>query len=104
MDGGIKLTREVGGVTVREVPAMRQVHRQDLVTRLDAGEVNGGIGLAARVRLDVGVVSAEEGLGPVNRELLDLVDLFTATIPALTGVTFGILVREDAALRFHDRR
>jgi hypothetical protein len=39
---------------------------------------------------------------PVDGELFDLVDVLTTAIPALTGITFGILVRENAALRLHD--
>ena len=89
---------------MREVPAVRQVHRQNLITRLDARKVNGGVGLAARVRLDVSVVSTEESLRTVNRQLLDFVDLFATTIPALTRVAFGILIRQHAALRFHNCR
>ena len=104
MDDGVELAREISGVAVREVPAVRQIHRQDLVTWLDAREVNRGVGLAARVRLDVSVVGPEEGLGAVNRELLNLVDLFTATVPALAGIAFRILVRQHTALRFHNRR
>ena len=102
VDDGVELAGEVRGVAVREVTAVRQVHRQDLVAGLDAGEVDGGVGLAAGVRLDVGVVGAEEGLGPVDGELFDLVDVLTTAVPALTGVTFGVLVREDAALGLHD--
>ena len=98
----VELAGEVRGVAVREVATMRQVHGQDFVAGLDAREVDGGISLAAGVRLDVGVVSTEQGLGAVDSQLLDLVDDFATAVPALTGITFGVLIGEDAALGFHD--
>ena len=43
---------------------------------------DGGVGLRAGVRLDVGVLGAEELLGAVDRELLDDVDVLAAAVVA----------------------
>jgi len=53
------------------------------------------------VRLDVGVLGAEELLGALDGELLDLVDEFAAAVPALGRVALGVLVGEHAALGLH---
>ena len=45
--------------------------------------------------------AAEKLLGAVDGELLDDVDIFTAAVPAASGIAFGIFVREAGALRFH---
>ena len=52
--------------------------------------------LAAGVRLDVGVLGAEELLGPVDGQLLDLVDDLAAAVVALAGIALGVLVGEAA--------
>ena len=46
------------------------------------------------MRLDVGVLAAEQRQGPVDRQLLDDVDLLAAAVVAATGVAFGVLVGE----------
>ena len=57
-------------------------------------EVDGHVGLRARVRLDVGVIGAEELLGAIARDVLDDVDLLAATVVALAGKPLGVLVGE----------
>src|SRR5262249_5408504 len=62
-----------------------------------------GVGLRAGVRLHVDVFRAgEERLDAVDGELLDDIDILTAAVPAATGITLGVFVREAGALRFHD--
>ena len=65
--------------------------------------VDGGVGLRAGVRLDVGVLGAEQRLRAVDRELLDDVDVLAAAVVALAGIALGVLVREHAALALEDR-
>ena len=43
--------------------------------------------------LDVRVLGAEQRLGPVDRELLDLVDDLAAAVVPLAGIPLGVLVR-----------
>ena len=59
---------------------------------------------APGVRLHVGVVGAEERLGAVDRELLELVDDLAAAVVALPGIALGVLVRRHGADRLEDRR
>ena len=57
-----------------EVTALVEAHGQDRVARLDERQVDGEVGVGPGVRLDVGVLGAEERRGPVPGEVLDLVD------------------------------
>jgi hypothetical protein len=58
---------------------MERFMAEDLVARLQHGGVDGEVGLRAGVRLDVGVLGAEELLGALDGELLD--DLSTCSQP-----------------------
>ena len=49
------------------------------------------------------MLATKQSFRPIDGELLDGIDVFTTAIPALLRITFGVLVRQDAALRFHDR-
>ena len=64
----VELAREVERMPVRQVAAVRQVHPEDRVARLQQREVDRHVGLRARVRLDVGVLGAEERLRAVDGE------------------------------------
>ena len=64
--------------------------------------VDGRVGLRAGVRLDVGVLGAEELLGAVDRELLGDVDVLAAAVVALAGIALGVLVGQHAALALED--
>jgi hypothetical protein len=88
---------------VREVAAVRQGEAHHRVARLQERVVDGGVGLRAGMRLDVGVVGAEDLLGPVDRELLDDVDVLAAAVVALPGVALGVLVGQHAPLALEDR-
>ena len=101
-DRGIPPAGEVELHPVGQVAAVGEVHRQDGVARLEAGIIDRLIGRGPGMRLDVGVLGAEELLGPVDRQPLDLVDeLATAVIP-LAGQTLGVLVGQDRADGLHD--
>ena len=65
-----------------EMAAMGEIHRQDLVARLEHLEIDRHVGLRAGVRLHVDVVAAEELLGAIDRELLDDIDVLAAAVPA----------------------
>src|SRR5580700_10193338 len=84
--------------------AVIQAHSKDYVPRLDESEIRGGIGLRARMRLDIGVRGAEELLRPVDRQLLDDIDEFAAAVVALARIAFGVLVGEHRALRSEHAR
>ena len=54
------------------------------------------------MRLHVGVLGAEQLLGAVDRQLLDVVDDHVPAVVALARVALGVLVRQDAPLHRHD--
>ena len=85
-------------------PPWRQVHRQHLVARLQEGEIDRHVRAAAGVRLHIGVLGAEQLLGPVNGQLLDHVHVFAAAVPALLRIAFGVFVGQHRALRLHHGR
>ena len=81
-------------VAMGEVAAVGEVHRQDAVARLEHGEIDRHVRLAAGVGLDVDVVAAEELPGPVDGELLDDIHVLATAVPASAGITLGIFVGE----------
>ena len=83
------------------MPAVRKIHAQDGVARLDDGKVDAHVGLASRVGLDVRVVGAEKGLRPVAGQVFGHVDELTAAVIASTRITLGVLVRENGASSLH---
>ncbi|MDT4842831.1 hypothetical protein FQZ97_767460 [compost metagenome] len=89
---------------VGQVAAVGQAHAEDGVAGVQQGQVDGAVGLGAGVRLDVGVVGAEQLLGAVDGQLLDLVDELATTVVALARIAFGVLVGQHRALGFHHRR
>ena len=99
----VGLAGKIQRMAVRQVAAVRQIHAEDGVAGLQHGGVGGLIGLRAGVRLDVGVLGAEELLGAVARQVLDDVGELAAAVVALAGIAFGVLVGEDAAGGFEDR-
>ena len=87
-----------------QVPAVRELEREDRVARLQHREVHGHVRLCASMRLDVRVLRAEELLCAVDCELLDLVDDLAPAVVAASRIPLGVLVRGDAAHRFEHRR
>jgi hypothetical protein len=104
VDDVVEPAREVHLQAVRQVAAVRELEREDRVAGVEAREVHGHVRLRSRVRLDVRVLGAEEGLRAVDRELLDLVHDLAASVVAPAGVALGVLVRRHAADRFQHRR
>ncbi len=90
--------------TVRQVSAVGEVHAEDRVARLQRGQEDSLVGLRSRMRLDVGEVGVEELLRPVDRQLLDDVDVLAAAVIALARIALRILVRELGTLRRHHGR
>ena len=77
---------------MRQVPAVAEVHAENGVARLEEGEIDGDVRLRAGMRLNIGVLRAEELLGPLDGERLDLVDILAAAVIARAGIALGILV------------
>ena len=87
---------------VREVAAVGQRQAHDRVAGPQQRVVDGRVGLGARVRLDVGVLGAEQLLGAVDRQLLGDVDVLAAAVVAAPGIALGVLVGQHAALALED--
>ena len=96
----VHATGKIKRMAVREVAAVRKIHAQHGVARLQRAHVNRNIGLRAGVRLHVGMFGAKDLLGAIDCELLDLVGEFASAVVALAGIPFGVLVRRDRADRF----
>ena len=104
MDDLKKSAGEICLVAVSQMPAMAQIHGQHLVAGFQEGEIDSHVGLAAGMGLHIGVLGAKEFFGAVDGQLLDDIDVFTAAIPALFRITFGVFVGQHRALSFHHGR
>ncbi len=78
---------------VGEVAAHRQRHAHHGVAGFGEGEIDGEVGGRAGVGLDVGVLDAEDGLGALDGERLDRVDVLLALVVAAARVALAVLVR-----------
>ena len=88
---------------VGEVAAVGEREPHDRVPRLEQRVVDGGVGLRAGVRLDVGVLGPEQRLGAVDGQLLGDVHPLAAAVVAAARVALGVLVGEHRALAFEHR-
>ena len=103
--GVIQHAREVHRRAVRQMAAVRQIHAEERVARLEEGGHRGEVRLRAGVRLHVRVLGAEELLRAIDRQLLHLVDDLAAAVVALARQSLGVLVRERRPHRLeHGRR
>ena len=89
---------------VGQVSAVGQVHGQDGVAGPQQRHIDGHVGLRSCVRLDVGMLRAEELLGAVAGQRFDDVDVFAAAVVTSAGVAFGVLVGENRASGLEDGR
>ena len=83
------------------MPAVAEVHAHDGVARLQQSEVHRDIGLGAGVGLDIGVLGAEELLGPLDGEVFPLVHELTAAVVARAGQALGVFVGKMTAHGLH---
>lgn len=90
-------------MAVREVAAVVQIEREDLVAGIEYGVVDRLVRLRSGVRLDVDVVGAPQLFRAIDRERLDLVGVLAAGVVALARIPLRVLVREDAPLRLQYR-
>src|SRR6266550_3820963 len=105
MRGAEQRAREVHGRAVGQMAAVRQRQAEQGVAGLRHREIRGQVRLCPGVRLDVRVLRLEQGLGPIDGELLDFVhDLAAAVIP-LPREPLRVLVGEGGAhgLEHRDR-
>ena len=96
----VHLAGKIERMPVRQVPAVRQVHAQHGVARLQRRHVDGHVRLRARMRLHVGVLGAEQRFRAVDGQLLGAVHEFAAAVIALARIALGVLVGEHRAHGF----
>ena len=94
----IELARKVDGRAVGQVPAVCKRHAKHRVAGLEVGNVNRLVGLRAGMRLHICPIRTKELFCTLDRERLGHVDELASAVVALAGITFGVLVRELAAL------
>ena len=97
--GVVDAAGEVELHAVGQVTAVGELEAEDGVPGGRDGVQDRGVRAGAGVRLDVRVRGTEEGLRPVDGELLGDVDELAAAVVALARVALGVLVRQDGALR-----
>jgi hypothetical protein len=102
-DKFIHAAGEIQRMPVRQVAAMRKIHAKDYVVLLQRGHIDRHVGRSARMRLHIGMLCAEEFLGAIDGELLDLVSVLAAAVIAPSRIAFGVFVGEDGAHGFEDR-
>jgi len=82
----VDLPGEVRGWGWREVAAVVQIEREDLVAGIEYGVVDRLVRLRSGVRLDVDVVGAPQLFRAIDRERLDLVGVLAAGVVALARI------------------
>jgi len=102
LDGAPEAGRGAYLPAVSEVAAVRQGEAHDRVPGLEEGVIDGEVRRRARVGLHVGVVHVEQGLGPLDDQVFQLVGVALALVVALPRIAFRVLVHEDRAQGFHD--
>ena len=53
------------------------------------------------MRLNIGVLRAEQFFSAVDCQLLHDIDIFTAAVVAFARIAFSVLIRQNTALRLH---
>src|SRR5581483_12477460 len=84
-------------VAVGKVSAMREVETENGVAGLKNRRIGFHVGLRAGVRLNFGMLGAEEFLCALAGEVFDDVGKFATTVVPLAGITLGVLVGKDRA-------
>ena len=89
---------------VGEVPTVVEAEPEDRVARLEQRLVHAHVGVGAGMRLHVRVLGAEQLLGALDGERLDVVDDRVAAVVALARISLGVLVGEHRSHGAHHGR
>ena len=90
-------------MAVRQMPAVREVHAEHGVARLQQREIHRHVRLRARVRLHVRVLGSEQRLRAADGQRLGDVDELAAAVVALARIAFGVFVGQHRAGGLEDR-
>ena len=99
----VELAAETDLRAVRQVAAVSEGHAQHRVAGLERRHEDGHVGLGARVRLNVGMIGAENLLGAIDRQALGEVDVLAAAVVAASRIAFGVLIGHHRGRRFAHR-
>ena len=97
----VQLAGKTDAGAVGQVTAVGQAHAQHSVPGIEQRQVHRRVGLAAGVRLHVGVIGTEQLFGAIDGQLLDFIHMLATAVIAFAGVAFGVLVGQAAALGLH---
>ena len=103
MDGVKPFARQVRRGAVRQVAAGGERHAEHRVAGLQQRQKHRLIGRRPGMRLHIGEPAPEQARRALDRQPFGDIDEFAAAVIAPPGIAFGILVREDRALRFEHR-
>ena len=101
-NAAVKLAREADRTSVGEMAPVGEAHPEDRVPGLEHGEIDGHVGLNARMGLDVGVLRPEKLFAPLDGEALHDVDELAPAVVSRPRIALGVLVGHDAALGLQD--
>ena len=90
-------------MSVGQMAAVGQVHAEDGVAGLEHGQIDGLVGLGARVRLDVHVFGVKQFLGALDGQRLGHIHELAAAVITLARKSFRVFVGHHRAERFQHR-
>src|SRR5579872_2210226 len=83
--------------------SVRQIQSQYRIPWAQNGRVGSLVGLRSGVRLHVGILGAEQFLGPLPSQVLDDVGVLATPVITPARIPFGVFVSEYAARGFQHR-
>ena len=98
----VQLAGEIQRMAVGQMAAVREVHAEHRIARLEQREVDGHVRLRARVRLHVGVLGGEQRFRARDGGALGDVDELAAAVVPPPGIPFGVFVRHHRSRRLED--
>ena len=97
----VELAADVQRHPVCQVTTLGKIQSENDIAGLELGEVDGHIGLRARVRLYVGVFGPEKLFGPIDGDRLDDVDVFTSSVVTFPRIAFSIFIGQNTPDGLH---
>ena len=88
-------------MAMSEMAAVREIHAENGIAGLQRRDVNRNICLRARMRLNVGMLGAENLLRAIDRQALHAIYVFAAAVISFARIAFRVFIRENRAHRFH---
>src|SRR5207237_3587657 len=82
----VSLARKIQMMAVGQMSAMRQIQPENRVARLQNGEIGAHVGLAASMRLHVGVLGAERSFGAFAGQVFDDIGMLAAAVMTPAGL------------------